>query len=349
MMELRNAHREMKILVTGGMGFIGSNFILYMLERYPQTMIYNLDALTYAGNADNLSQIGSHPQYRFVHGDITDRNTVESIMGEGIGAVVHFAAESHVDRSIRDPEPFIRTNVIGTQCLLEAARKRGVGKFVHISTDEVYGTLGEYGRFTEASPLAPNSPYSASKASSDLVARAYFRTFGFPVVVTRCSNNYGPRQFPEKLIPMMIAKALTDSPIPLYGDGLNVRDWIYAEDHCRAIELVLQGGKAGEVYNVGGDNERTNLEVARIVLSELGKPESLIQFVDDRLGHDRRYAIEAKKIRKQLNWRPRFSFERGLKQTIEWYLQHPEWLRRIRSGEYLHNHPKDNKGGTTTG
>ncbi|MEB3100436.1 dTDP-glucose 4,6-dehydratase [Ferviditalea candida] len=345
-MERWNADRETKILVTGGMGFIGSNFILYMLEQYPRMMIYNLDALTYAGNADNLSHIGSHPKYRFVQGDIGDRKLVESVMDEGIGAVVHFAAESHVDRSIRNPVPFIRTNVNGTQCLLEAARKRGVGKFVHVSSDEVYGTLGEQGFFTEDSPLAPNSPYSASKASSDLIARAYFRTFGFPVVVTRCSNNYGPRQFPEKLIPMMIEQAMTDSPIPLYGDGLNVRDWIHVEDHCRAIDIVMQGGKPGDVYNVGGNNERTNLEVARIVLSQLGKPESLIQFVDDRPGHDRRYAIKAEKIRKQLNWSARYSFEQGIKQTVEWYLQNPEWLRRIRSGEYLHTHPQYNKGGT---
>lgn len=335
-----------KILITGGMGFIGSNFIHYWLRRHPQDDIVNLDLLTYAGNVDNVSRAAALPNYRFVRGDIGDFRLLERVFGEGVDAVVHFAAESHVDRSIQDPSAFVRTNVLGTQQLLEAARRHEISKFIQISTDEVYGSLGAEGCFTETTPLAPNSPYSASKAGGDLLARAYFETYGFPVITLRCSNNYGPRQFPEKLIPMIITRAFTDRRIPIYGDGQHVRDWLYVDDHCAAIELALLKGKPGEVYNVGGSNERTNLEVARRILAELGKPESLLQFVDDRPGHDRRYAIDAGKIRAELGWKPVYSFEAGLKRTVSWYVQHAEWWQRIESGEYRRE-PADRGGNRT--
>ncbi|MED4359349.1 dTDP-glucose 4,6-dehydratase [Geobacillus stearothermophilus] len=324
----------MKVLITGGAGFIGSNFVNYMVQKYPSYQIINLDALTYAGNLENVKEVENEPNYRFVKGDITDRELIESLFAEGIDAVVNFAAESHVDRSIADPGIFIKTNVQGTQVLLDAAKKYGVKKYIQISTDEVYGTLGETGYFTETTPLAPNSPYSASKAGADLLVRAYHETYGLPVNITRCSNNYGPYHFPEKLIPLMIINALNNQPLPVYGDGLNVRDWLHVEDHCSAIDLVLHHGKNGEVYNVGGNNERTNIEVVKAILRYLNKPESLITFVEDRLGHDRRYAIDATKIREELGWQPKYTFEEGLKQTINWYLENRSWWENILSGEY---------------
>jgi dTDP-glucose 4,6-dehydratase len=324
----------MKVLITGGAGFIGSNFVNYMVRKYPSYQIINLDALTYAGNLENVKDVENEPNYRFVKGDITDRELIESLFSEGIDVVVNFAAESHVDRSITDPGIFVKANIQGTQVLLDAAKKYGVKKYVQISTDEVYGTLGETGYFTETTPLAPNSPYSASKAGADLLVRAYHETYGLPVNITRCSNNYGPYHFPEKLIPLMIINALNDQPLPVYGDGLNVRDWLHVEDHCAAIDLVLHKGRNGEVYNIGGNNERTNIEVVKAILQYLNKPESLIKFVEDRLGHDRRYAIDATKIREELGWQPRYTFEEGLKKTIDWYLENRSWWENILSGEY---------------
>nr|WP_272595733.1 dTDP-glucose 4,6-dehydratase [Paenibacillus apiarius] len=324
------------MLVTGGMGFIGSNFILHMLSRYDDLHVTNIDALTYAGNPDNVSDIAHSGAHRFVRADITDAEHVERIFaGERFDAVVHFAAESHVDRSIAQPEAFIRANVLGTFHLLEAAKRHKIPKFIHVSTDEVYGTLGDTGYFTEQSPLMPNSPYSASKAGSDLMARSYAQTYGLPVIITRCSNNYGPRQFPEKLIPTIILRALHDEPIPIYGDGTHVRDWLYVMDHCAAIDAALRRGKAGEVYNIGGHHERTNLEVASMVLQELGKPESLITFVADRLGHDKRYAIDPEKTERELGWRPIKELEQGMKETIRWYVTNRSWWERVRSGAYL--------------
>jgi dTDP-glucose 4,6-dehydratase len=324
-----------KLLVTGGAGFIGSNFIHYMLSRYPQYEIINVDALTYAGNLGNLRDVEGRPNYRFVKADIADRAAMEPLFREGFDAVLNFAAESHVDRSIMQPDLFVRTNVLGTQTLLDLAKQYDVGKFVQISTDEVYGTLGETGLFTEETPLAPNSPYSASKAGADLLVRAYHETYGLNVNITRCSNNYGPYQFPEKLIPLMIRNALEDKYLPVYGDGLHVRDWLYVEDHCRAVDLVLHKGVSGEVYNIGGNNERTNLEVVKTILAELGKPESLIRFVRDRPGHDRRYGIDASKIRRELGWNPRYDYESGIRETIRWYLAHQDWMNQVVSGEYL--------------
>lgn len=324
----------MKILVTGGAGFIGSNFVHYMLDRYPNYEIVNLDALTYAGNLENLRSVQENSNYTFIKGDITNTELVSGLFERGIDTVVHFAAESHVDRSILEPDVFVKSNVLGTQVLLEAARKFAVKKFVHVSTDEVYGSLGETGLFTESTPLSPNSPYSASKAGSDLLVRSYHETFGLPVNITRCSNNYGPYQFPEKLIPLMIANALNDKSLPVYGDGLNIRDWLYVEDHCSAIDLVLHKGIDGEVYNIGGNNERTNIQIVQTILRELGKPESLIQYVKDRLGHDRRYGIDATKITNELGWKPKHNFETGIHETIRWYLDYQEWWKRIQSGEY---------------
>ena len=320
-------------LITGGAGFIGSNFIQYLLSAYPQVKVINFDQLTYAGNLDNLSAVNQDARYQFRRGDITSYRDVSAAI-KGADAVIHFAAESHVDRSITGPEVFTRTNVLGTQVLLDCAREHQIKRFVHVSTDEVYGSLGAVGHFTEETPLAPNSPYSASKAGSDLLARAYFHTFGFPVMITRCSNNYGPYQFPEKLIPLMISNALENKPLPVYGDGMNVRDWLYVADHCRAIDAVLQRGRAGEVYNIGGNNEWHNIDIVRLILKELGKPESLIKFVEDRLGHDRRYAIDASKMKNELGWQPLVSFEEGIKSTIRWYLANSEWIARIKSGAY---------------
>ncbi|TXK76905.1 dTDP-glucose 4,6-dehydratase [Paenibacillus sp. N3.4] len=324
----------MKVLITGGAGFIGSNFVHYMLDRYPSYEIINLDALTYAGNLENLTSIQENSNYTFVKGDITNPELVNSLFEQGVDTVVHFAAESHVDRSILEPDVFVKTNVLGTQVLLEAARKYAVKKFVHVSTDEVYGTLGETGLFTEETPITPNSPYSASKAGSDLLVRAYHETFGLPINITRCSNNYGPYQFPEKLIPLMIANALNDKSLPVYGDGLNIRDWLYVEDHCSAIDLVLHQGINGEVYNIGGNNERTNIQIIQTILRELDKPESLMQFVKDRPGHDRRYGIDATKITTELGWKPKHNFETGIQETIRWYLDNQVWWKRIQTGEY---------------
>lgn len=324
----------MKILITGGAGFIGSNFVMYMLNQHPNYKIVNVDALTYAGNMENLKAIENNPNYTFVKADITDLETMESLISQDVDAIVNFAAESHVDRSILEPDVFVKTNVLGTQVLLDAAKKFDVKKFVQVSTDEVYGSLGATGLFTEQTPLTPNSPYSASKAGGDLIVRAYYETFGLPVNITRCSNNYGPYQFPEKLIPLMISRALADQALPVYGDGLNIRDWLYVEDHCSAIDLVLHEGVNGEVYNIGGNNERTNMQIVKTILKELGKPESLITFVQDRLGHDRRYGIDPTKITNELGWKPKHTFETGIKETIQWYLNNKEWWERIQSGEY---------------
>jgi len=301
--ESQQLNPQSRVLVTGGCGFIGSNFVQYMLAQYPDYQIINFDALTYAGNPDNLRDIEHNPHYTFKKGDITKAEDVALVM-KNVDYVVHFAAESHVDRSIQGPEIFTQTNVLGTQILLDFSKAKGIKKFVHISTDEVYGSLGKTGCFTESTPLAPNSPYSASKAGSDLLARAYYHTFGFPVIITRCSNNYGQYQFPEKLIPLMITNALENKKLPVYGDGKNVRDWLYVGDHCRAIDVVLHRGKAGEVYNIGGNNEWHNIDIVKLILKELGKPDSLIEYVTDRLGHDRRYAIDASKIKNDLGWQP---------------------------------------------
>ncbi|MFC5649814.1 dTDP-glucose 4,6-dehydratase [Paenibacillus solisilvae] len=325
----------MKLLITGGAGFIGSNFVLYIAKNHPDYHIVNVDALTYAGNLENLRSVENHPNYSFIKADIADRAALEPLFADGsIDAVLNFAAESHVDRSILHPEIFVRTNIMGTQTLLDLAKQYKVTKFVQVSTDEVYGTLGETGLFTEETPLAPNSPYSASKAGADLLVRAYHETFGMNINITRCSNNYGPYQFPEKLIPLMIQNALNDKSLPVYGDGLNVRDWLYVEDHCSAIDLVLHKGRPGEVYNVGGNNERNNLQVVRTILSELGKPETLISYVTDRLGHDRRYAIDADKIRQELGWQPKYDYENGIKETIRWYLSSKDWMEQILTGAY---------------
>jgi len=324
---------KVRILVTGGCGFIGSNFIHYMLERYEYEIV-NLDKLTYAGNLENLKDVEHDQRYTFVKGDIADRVLLGKIFERKFDVIVNFAAESHVDRSILDPSDFIKTNVFGTYNLLEMAKEKGVGKFIQISTDEVYGSLGPEGKFTEETPLSPSSPYSASKASADLLAMAYYRTYGLPVIITRCSNNYGPYQFPEKLIPLMITNALEDKELPVYGDGKNIRDWIHVYDHARAIDLVIHRGKAGEIYNIGADNERTNIEIVQMLLDILGKPHSLIRFVKDRPGHDRRYAIEAEKIKRELGFKVQVDFTRGLEETVKWYIENRSWWERIKTGEY---------------
>ncbi|MEH7414510.1 dTDP-glucose 4,6-dehydratase [Neobacillus drentensis] len=325
----------MKLLVTGGAGFIGSNFVRYMVNKYPDYMIVNLDLLTYAGNLENLKDIENASNYKFVRGDIADRDFIQGLFQEEkFDYVINFAAESHVDRSITDPGIFVQTNIQGTLALLDAAKTFGVTKYLQVSTDEVYGTLGETGYFTEETPLAANSPYSASKAGADLLVRAYHETFGLPVNITRCSNNYGPYHFPEKLIPLMIINALHDKELPIYGDGLNIRDWLHVEDHCQAIDLVLHKGRNGEVYNVGGNNERTNIEIVKTILKHLNKPESLMKFVTDRPGHDRRYAIDAAKLRTELGWSPKYNFDTGIEQTINWYLNNQEWWENIISGDY---------------
>jgi len=324
----------MKILVTGGAGFIGSNFVRYMLEVHPDYEVVNLDLLTYAGNLENLADLEGRENYRFVRGDIADSGLLDRLFAEGVDGVVNFAAESHVDRSIEDPGHFLTTNIVGTQALLEAARRFRVNRFLQISTDEVYGSLEGEGAFTEESPLAPNSPYSASKAAADLLCRAYWKTYDLPVVVTRCSNNYGPYQFPEKLIPLFITNALADEPLPVYGDGLYVRDWIYVRDHCSALDRVLHDGRAGEIYNIGADTERTNLEITQTILKKLGKDADLVRHVKDRPGHDRRYAINSSKVQRELGWRPATPFQDGMSHTIEWYIRHEPWWKKIKSGEY---------------
>jgi dTDP-glucose 4,6-dehydratase len=328
----------MKILVTGGCGFIGSNFIRYLLKTYPDYSVINLDKLTYAGNLENLSDLSSSPRYHFLRGDISDAPQIQDLVSKGVDAVVNFAAESHVDRSIEDPTAFMKTNVFGTFVLLETLRKVFPKQrilFLHVSTDEVYGSLGESGAFTEETPLAPNSPYAASKTAADMMVRAYCQTYGLPAVITRCSNNYGPYQFPEKLIPLMISNAMEDKELPMYGDGLNIRDWIHVEDHCRGLDVVLHRGRKGEVYNIGGRSERTNLSVAQAILDHLGKPHSLIRFVADRPGHDRRYAMDFSKIEKELGWSPLVTFEEGIRRTVEWYQTYRQWWKKIKTGEYL--------------
>ena len=339
-----------KLLVTGGAGFIGSNFIQYILDKQQDlVLLLDLDLLTYAGNLENLEPVKDDPRYHFVKGDIRDKALVEKLFAEyDFDTVVHFAAESHVDRSILEPEVFLTTNIIGTQTLLDAAKRHwnldpdnkhsreyrpGV-KYLQVSTDEVYGALGKTGMFTETTPLAPNSPYSASKTGADLIVRAYHQTYGLPVNITRCSNNYGPYQFPEKLIPLMIHNARQDKPLPVYGDGMQIRDWLHVKDHCSAIATVLEKGKTGEVYNIGGNNEKANIQIVRLILETLNKPESLITYVQDRPGHDRRYAIDNTKITTELGWAPAYTFEEGIKETIWWYLDHPGWVERVTSGAY---------------
>ncbi len=324
----------MRILVTGGCGFIGSNFIRYLLSCHPEHEIINLDKLTYAGNLHNLEGISGHPNYRFVQGDIAESSVLEPVFEGKIDGVIHFAAESHVDRSIEDAMAFVHTNVVGTYQLLNFAKRYKVDRFLHISTDEVYGELGSRGTFTEDSPIKPNSPYAASKASSDLMAKAFFRTHHLPVIITRCSNNYGPYQFPEKLIPLMITRAMQDLPLPVYGDGQNVRDWIYVMDHCEALVRVFFEGKEGEIYNIGGDGERTNLQVVNAILDYMGKPRSLITFVKDRPGHDFRYAMDYTKIKKALGWEPKVLFEEGIRGTVDWYRNNRSWWESILNGTY---------------
>jgi dTDP-glucose 4,6-dehydratase len=323
------------VLITGGCGFIGSNFIHHLLQTDSKVRVVNFDSLTYAGNLANLAGVASDPRYRFVRGDVTDRAAVRDAVAAGVDGIVHFAAESHVDRSIQDSGPFVRTNVLGTQVLLDAAREFKVSRYVQISTDEVYGSLGPTGAFTEETPLAPNSPYAASKAAADLLVRSYVHTFGMPALITRCSNNYGPYQFPEKLLPLFISNLMHDEPVPVYGDGQNVRDWIHVRDHCSAIDKVWREGKPGEVYNIGGRSERTNLDLTHTLLDALGKPRSLIRYVPDRPGHDRRYAIDCAKMENELGWRPKYTLEQGLRETIRWYQENGAWIAGVRDGAYL--------------
>ena len=325
----------MTILVTGGAGFIGSNFILYMLRKYPDYRIVNLDKLTYAGNLENLKEVEASSRYSFVQGDICDNEVVAAALRDhDVETVVNFAAESHVDRSIMGASEFVRTNVSGTVVLLEAAKQHRLRKYVQISTDEVYGSLGPTGKFTETTQLHPNSPYAASKASADLLALAYHHTFALPVVVTRCSNNYGPYQFPEKLIPLMVINAMGNKPLPVYGDGRNVRDWIHVDDHCRAIRLVMARGTNGAVYNISADTERTNRQMCDAILSELGKSWDLVRYVADRPGHDRRYALDSSRLRQELGWKSSVELETGLRTTIDWYRENRGWWERVKSGEY---------------
>lgn len=331
----------MKLLVTGGAGFIGSNFVHHMIKFHPEDTIVNYDLLTYAGNLENLKDVENHPNYHFVRGNICNRELVEYVIDQyDIDTVVNFAAESHVDRSITEPDLFVKSNVLGTQTLLDVAKSKNINKYLQISTDEVYGSLGADGYFTETTPLAPNSPYSSSKASADLMVRAYYETFGMNVNITRCSNNYGPYHFPEKLIPLVVTNALEGKELPVYGDGKNIRDWLYVEDHCAAIDLVLHKGKPGEIYNVGGHNEKCNIDIVELIVDTLGKSRDLIKHVSDRLGHDRRYAIDPTKIETELGWKPQFNFDSGIKETIQWYLDHEDWWRKIKSGEYMDYYKK---------
>jgi len=338
----------MKLLITGGAGFIGSNFVRHIFNTYPEYQIVNLDKLTYAGNLDNLKDIadiaGDSNRYRFVRGDISDKAVVESVLAGGVDAVINFAAESHVDRSIDDSKIFVDTNVVGTAVLLDACMKYKINRYVQISTDEVYGSLGPTGKFSETTPLAPNSPYSASKTSADLFVRSYYETYGMNTLITRCSNNYGPYQFPEKLIPLFITNAYGDNELPLYGDGMNIRDWIFVTDHCRAIDLVLHKGIPGQVYNIGGNEEKDNTEITKTILKALNKPESLIKYVKDRPGHDRRYAIDDTKIKNELGWTQEYDFETGMNETVKWYLDNKEWWDKIKTGEYLEFYGRWYKG-----
>lgn len=320
-------------LVTGGAGFIGSNYIHFLLESDPGVRIINLDKLTYCGNLENLRDIEKDPRYRFVRGDIADRKLVEEILAERVDVVVNFAAETHVDRAVLGPEEFIRTDVLGTFNLLEAAREKGVGRYIQISTDEVYGSIAE-GAFTEDSPLNPSSPYSSGKAGGDLIARSYFVTYGMDVCITRCSNNFGPYQYPEKVIPLFVTNALEDRPLPLYGDGLNERDWLYVRDHCEAIQLVVEKGQEGQIYNIGTGETLPNIRLTETILDILAKPKSLIQRVEDRPGHDRRYCVDSSRIRR-LGWKPRHDFDSAIRETIEWYAEHLSWWKPLKSGEYL--------------
>jgi dTDP-glucose 4,6-dehydratase len=323
-----------RIVVTGGCGFIGSNYVRYLLETDAAATVVNLDKLTYAGNPENLGDLSDESRYHFRHGDVADRTAVDDVLQGGADALIHFAAETHVDRSIEDSGPFLRTNVLGTQVLLDAVRRHKVARFVQIGTDEVYGSLGATGAFTERSPLAPSSPYAASKAAADLLVQSYVHTFNVPAVLARCGNNYGPYQFPEKLIPLFITNLLADEPVPVYGDGQQVRDWIHVRDHCAAIDLIRRHGRIGEVYHVGGRCEKTNLDLTYLLLDILGKPRSLIRFVADRPGHDRRYALDCGKMEREFGWRPVVPFEHGLRDTVRWYREHDAWVRRVRSGEY---------------
>ena len=334
----------MNMIVTGGAGFIGSNFVFHMLENHPEDRIVCVDSLTYAGNLSTLASVMEHPNFRFVKLDIRDREGVDRLFEEEKpDVVVNFAAESHVDRSIEDPGIFLETNIMGTAVLMDACRKYGIGRYHQVSTDEVYGDL-PLDRpdlfFTEETPIHTSSPYSTSKASADLLVLAYHRTYGLPVTISRCSNNYGPYQFPEKLIPLMIANALHDQPLPVYGEGLNVRDWLYVEDHCKAIDLIIRGGRVGEVYNIGGHNEMRNIDIVKLICAELDKPESLITYVTDRKGHDQRYAIDPAKIHRELGWLPETMFRDGIRKTIRWYLDNQEWWETIRSGEYRNYYEK---------
>ena len=325
----------LKLLITGGAGFIGSNFIRYMLDHYPDCRLLNLDKLTYAGNLENLAAVEHDSRHEFIQGDLCDADLVGGILKKGVDAVVNFAAETHVDRSILHSSEFVQTNIVGTLNLLESCRRNKIERMIQISTDEVYGSLHDSGMFTETSPIEPNSPYAASKASADLLVRSYCRTHGFPGIITRCSNNYGPYQFPEKLIPLLISNALSDMPLPIYGDGLYVRDWIHVQDHCAALDVVLHHGKNGEVYNIGSRQELPNLAVARMILKALNKDESLIAHVEDRPGHDRRYAIDPSKLEAELHWQSGISFDAGLQETIDWYLRNSSWVEHVRSGAYL--------------
>ncbi len=328
----------MNLLVTGGAGFIGSNFVHYILENHPEDTVVNLDLLTYAGNIHNLDDIQDNPHHIFVQGNITNKELVRHLVQEhNITHFVNFAAESHVDRSILNPEIFVETNIQGTLSLLNVAREMGIKKYLQVSTDEVYGSLGAEGYFTEETPLSPNSPYSASKAGADLLVRAYYETYDMDVNITRCSNNYGPYHFPEKLIPLMITNAMDGKSLPIYGDGKNVRDWLHVQDHCQAIDLVLRKGRKGEVYNVGGHNERTNNEIVNLIVEKLGVSKDLITYVDDRLGHDKRYAIDPTKLEKELGWEPKYTFDTGIVETIEWYQQHEEWWQPLKERAKLNN------------
>jgi dTDP-glucose 4,6-dehydratase len=328
------------LLVTGGCGFIGSNFVRHLLATDPDCTIINFDALTYAGNLANLKDVANNPNYKFLKGDVTSRDDVRAAMSLGVTDVIHFAAESHVDRSIQDSGPFVKTNVIGTQILLDAAREFKAQKYVQVSTDEVYGSLGPTGLFTETTPLDPSSPYSASKAASDLLVKAYQHTFGLHAVTTRCSNNYGPYQFPEKLIPLFVTNLMTDQPVPVYGDGMQIRDWIHVLDHCRGVEAAWRAGKSGEVYNFGGRCEKPNIEITKLLLKLLGKGDDLIRYVADRPGHDRRYAIDCSKAERELGWSPQVSFDRGLQETIDWYKANGDWITGIKNKDYLSYYEK---------